>query len=133
MNEKISNKNKILVMIKPWCVNYKDDILSEFDKIGDRIKEKTIGSVSLENITNHYYSDSVKSRSNYTEMIIDYVGEKVVLAIYEGSMNEFNNLKEDIRKKYASKINFNPNHVRNAVHVSDSSKAYLKESEAWDL
>lgn len=64
-------------------------------------------------------------------MIRDFEGLPAVIAIYDGDIAEFDELKDKIREKYASAISLNPNHQRNVLYISGTEEEFLHEMNLW--
>ncbi len=120
---------RLLAMIKPWGINYLDDILERLDKHGRLVKLAKVDQISLEDISAHYAI--LRSRENFNHMIMDFVGLPAVLAIYVGDQELFDTLKDRIREEYDAKVPVNPNHKRNVLHISNSEEEYLREMQIW--
>ena len=91
--------SKLIVIIKPWSIQHTDNILTELDKYGTRLQTTKIEQIKLEDIALHYIAH--KQRINYQDMIQDFEGLTLTLALYEGDYTTLNKLKKEIREKYS--------------------------------
>ncbi len=121
--------SKLIVIIKPWSIQHTDNILTELDKYGTRLQTTKIEQIKLEDIALHYIAH--KQRINYQDMIQDFEGLTLTLALYEGDYTTLNKLKKEIREKYSHDIPLNPNHLRNALHISGSNEEFIHELSVW--
>jgi nucleoside diphosphate kinase len=121
--------SKLFVIIKPWSIQHVGTILSELDHQGQRLQTATIEHVKLEDMAKHY--EVYKERSNYQDMIHDFENLSVILAVYEGDIVKFNELKNKIRKRFASDIPLHKTHLRNALHMSGDDEEFKREYAIW--
>ncbi|MFQ5620886.1 MAG: nucleoside-diphosphate kinase [Candidatus Nanoarchaeia archaeon] len=115
---------EVFVMLYFQGVDHSDEILTELDKIGRKVKSGRVDSISLEQIAAHYSDSSDKPWFN--EMINDFVGQPALLLVYEGDPEEFHEAKIRLRKQYYKP---SPRH-RDAIHTSDSDRTAY-EIDVW--
>lgn len=138
-------KERTFVLIKPDHVALANEIFSELDRYGNRIKTVNIESAPKEIVEDHYSPH--KERSQF-DSIVDYlVNEPIVIAIYEGEgiINKLmeiigptdpsNASKNTIRGKYSDdsleKAIAENRHVKNVIHRSDSPQEAEREIKVW--
>jgi len=121
--------SQLIVLIKPWCVEYAEDIFAELGRHGTRLKTAKVEEVPLEVIAQHY--EAHQGEEYYKPMIDDLAGKPIVVALYEGDRKEFERLKEEIRTKYAPEIPLHPVHQRSALHTSVTEEESLHEINVW--
>ena len=123
--------SKIVVLVKPWSIHHSEDILDEFDKLGERINSVKIDNLPDGLIARHYADH--KNQPYYTDMTQDFTGQSIVVALYEGDRAKFDQLKDHLRERYAHEINPHPNPSveRSALHTSITEEEFLQEFAVW--
>jgi nucleoside diphosphate kinase len=122
--------SEIFVMIKPWGLSHKNDILTELDRHGSMQRSVTVEKIGLEEIASHYAMHA--DRLFFERMIKDFVGKPALLAIYEGDYAVFDKVKDELRERYQAGIPQNDTFQhRNVLHVSSSEEEYESNREVW--
>lgn len=134
---------KTFIMIKPRHAHLAADIFRELDSFGTRIKTKKIERVSEDVISDHY--NFLREKPFFKGIINTYIGQTVVLAIYEGEdvikrISKFIGPtdpkeadKETIRFRYGfpHSDNIDERKAHNVIHRSDSKESFEREIEIW--
>jgi|GEM_PF-6299762 len=118
-------KSQIMVIIKPWSLQHAEEILNEFDKHGTRIKTSKINKLKLEDLAIIY--ERLKQEPYYGPMVADCNNKPAVIALYEGRRTEFDELKDQLRTRFAFDIPPHPKYQRNAIHTSLNYQEFKKE------
>jgi len=136
---------RAFIMIKPDHIGLAEEILSELDKYGKRIKQATITKIPKEVIEDHYSVH--KERPFFRHMTASFVDQPTIIAVYKGE-NIIEKLREaigptdpteasktTIRGKYSDdsleKAIKKGRPVKNVIHCSDSPEEYKREISVW--
>jgi nucleoside diphosphate kinase len=122
----------ILTIIKPYHINYSEEIFDKFKEIGNlktniaKIKPSLI--TWQEHYKEHQGRKNAQGEDYFTIMTEDFAKKQITLGVFEGNYEEFNLLKKEIRNKYQG------NYIkhRNALHTSDSFDSANKEIIVWE-
>lgn len=120
---------RIFVMIKPWCINYSENIFCELDMIGERLETKAIESIPKEAVRLQHIE--YKDASFFQLMINDLTGQQGVIALYEGDQDAFNRQKAILRERFGKDIVPLPPLKRNVLHISASEQEFDRDFNAW--
>ncbi len=94
--------NKIFVMIKPWNMQYSEEILAKLDKVGKRLETKAIESIPREPIVIQH---SKYQKEPFFQLLIDdLAGKPCVIGLYTGTQNEFDKQKSILREIFGKNI-----------------------------
>lgn len=111
-----------LVVVKPWCVPRAEEILRRIDEVAHRFMTVEISSVELGDVLAQFAPFSDKPF--YPDLVDDYAGKSLVLALYEGNLTAIGSKKREIRFDLMGEIPIHPklqkDYVRNALHSSAS-------------
>lgn len=135
----------VFILIKPDHVDLAEQILSELDQYGHRVKTVKVENVPRIIIENHYSVHKGKHFFRY--MIEGFTGRQVVLALYEGEevITKFVKVIGDTDPSKASKDSIRGRFsndsleeaiaegrmVRNVIHRSDSPEEVRREINVW--
>lgn len=146
----VVEKERTLVFIKPDGVDrgLAENIFSELDKLGKRIKTVELREIYPEAIEEHY-KESIKKHGEHLKRKLAFFKDKmIILALYEG---------EDVIKKIKDKVGatdpskaekgtiremWNDDEsfdkamkedrfIRNLVHASENQKEFEREFGVW--
>ena len=120
---------RIFIMIKPWVINYSENIFCELDMIGKRLETKVIESIPKEAVRLQHIK--YKDESFFQLMINDLTGQQGIIALYEGDQDTFNRQKAILRERFGKDIVPLPPLKRNALHISASEQEFYKDFNAW--
>lgn len=124
---------ELLTLIKPWAWKHRIAILNKLHHEGREIQTAEI--YIPERFLRFLYG-RYEGQPFYEIMIADTMNREGVMAIYEGNIAQFNELKSTIRAKFDPLLPKNSDanaemagYRRNSIHVSDSLESAEREVE----
>lgn len=140
---------RTIVFIKPDGVdrNLAEEIFSELDKFGERVKTVELKEIYPKIIEEHYKRSIEKHGEHLRRKLVFFRDKKIILALYEGeevikkikdkvgSTDPSKADKETIRGKWKDD-SFDlamkeDRFIRNLVHASENQEDFEREFEVW--
>jgi len=118
---------ELLTMIKPWAFKHRKDISDSLKYCGQLIQ---IEEIQVPEKLLRFLYGRFEGQLFYELMVSDLVNREGTVAIYEGDIARFAELKKEIRKIFDPLLPLNTNNVgytRNCIHTSDSLDAAARE------
>ncbi len=121
--------DRIFAFVKPWSMDFADDIFTWLRQPGQLIWRRDISSVPLEVIAQHYAH--LQGEPYYEPMIRDIAGKRILIGVFAGDQGDYVQARDAIRETYDPYILPTDQHDRNSVHVSASPADFHREEGIW--
>lgn len=120
---------KLFLMIKPWALNFYEEILANFRDAGKLESFCFIPQLPQEAIIKTYSEH--KGKIYFEPFMKDHLSQSGIIAVYSGNLDHFLEIKKDIRKKFLNVVQQPSFYVRNPIHTSVNSEEYKRCMEIW--